>query len=170
MSDYLYHYYVEGENEEKIVNALKAELRCIKPGKVTVFDVVKRKLTKERLMRLKKGTIVVLVFDTDTDSADILKMNLEFLSKQSFIKKTICVTQVENLEDELERSCKIKSVKELTGSRTIADYKRKLNVEKNLGSKLVKYSFDINKFWVKEAEGPFSDVKNNSNKIKTNKT
>ena len=104
MSDYLYHYYVEGENEEKIVNALKAELRCIKPGKVTVFDVVKRKLTKERLMRLKKGTIVVLVFDTDTDSADILKMNLEFLSKQSFIKKTICVTQVENLEDELEKN------------------------------------------------------------------
>ena len=166
MADVLYHYYVEGENEEKVVNTLKSELRYIQPGKVSVFDVVKKHMTKNRLMRLKQGTVVVLVFDTDTDSAEILKENIALIKKQKAIKKLICITQVKNLEDELVRSCEIRNARELTGSRSITDYKRDLNSEKNLGAKLVSRMFDIDKFWSKEPEGVFRSITNDAKMIK----
>jgi len=34
-----YHYFVEGESEEKIVNILKTELQWIVPGKVQKFNL-----------------------------------------------------------------------------------------------------------------------------------
>ncbi len=166
MAENIYQYYVEGENEERIVKALKTELRLIQPGKVTVFDAVKEEITKARLMRLKKNTVIVLVFDTDTDNADTLLKNIDFIKKQNYIKKLLCVTQVKNLEDELIRSCCIRDVKELTGSETLSDYKKALNNEKNLGKKLQKHSFDIHKFWSKEPGGAFSMINNESEKIK----
>ena len=35
-----YQYYVEGEDEEKIVKVLKTELRLIEPGKIEKFNVL----------------------------------------------------------------------------------------------------------------------------------
>lgn len=35
-----YQYYVEGEDEEKIVKVPKTELRLIEPGKIEKFNVV----------------------------------------------------------------------------------------------------------------------------------
>ena len=67
----IYHYFVEGEDEEKLIQVLKTDLRCIIPGKVQKFNVVDKKLNKARLMSLKMGTSVVLVFDTDTGNIDI---------------------------------------------------------------------------------------------------
>ena len=64
-------------------------------------------------MKLKPGTIVILVFDTDKDETDILDYNLHFLKKQSNVKKVIIIPEVKNLEDELVRSCNIANVKEL---------------------------------------------------------
>lgn len=156
----IYHYYVEGQNEEKVINVLKSELRCIRSGKVTVFDVVREKMTKTRLARLKHGTIVILVFDTDTANAEILKYNINFIKKHSNIKKVITITQVRNLEDELKRSCDINSVLELTDSTGLDEHKRKLNREKNLANKLRARSFDINKFWSTEPEEPFREIEN----------
>lgn len=43
-----YHYFVEGQDEEKVVQVLKTDLRCIVPGKVQVFNVIEQKLTKMR--------------------------------------------------------------------------------------------------------------------------
>lgn len=166
MADNLYQYYVEGENEEKVVNSLKSELRCIRTGKVAVFDVVKRRITRNKLRQLKRNTIVVLVFDTDTDNAEILNENIEFIRKQNYIKDVICVTQVQNLEDEIERSCNIKMAKQLTGSRSLEDYKRDLNAEKNLGTKLRNAEFDIDKFWSMSPSGAFEKIPNEATKIK----
>lgn len=56
-----YQYFVEGEDERKIINTLKSDMGLIKPGKVQVFNCVKEKLTALRLMTLKDGTAVVLV-------------------------------------------------------------------------------------------------------------
>lgn len=78
-----YHYFVEGENEEKIIQVLKSDLRMIEPGKVQKFNVIEQKLTKLRLMSLKPGTNVILVFDTDTGNAETLQKNIEFLQDQS---------------------------------------------------------------------------------------
>ena len=80
-----YHYFVEGEDEEKLIQVLKTDLRLIVPGKVQKFNVVEQKLTRLRLMSLKEGTTVILVFDTDTGKVDILKENIEFLKKEGFI-------------------------------------------------------------------------------------
>ena len=166
MPNKIYQYYVEGENEAKIINTLKSELRCIQPGKVTVFDVVQHRITKNRLMRLRQDTVVVLVFDTDRDSSLILRENISFIRKQSNIKTVLCITQVRNLEDELVRSCDIRTVMELTGSKSLADFKHDLNKEKNLGAKLTKASFDISKFYIREPYGEFSGIINNSESIK----
>ena len=61
-----YHYFVEGEDDRKVVNTLKTDLQWIKPGKVQVFNVIEEELTSLITRTLKPGTIVVLVFDTDT--------------------------------------------------------------------------------------------------------
>ena len=166
MANKIYQYYVEGENEERIVNTLKSDLRLICPGKVAVFDVTKRRLTKNKLMQLKQGTIVVLVFDTDTDNADVVIQNINFIREQRFIKEVIAVTQVRNLEDELVRSCDIRKPEDLTGSRSLADHKKALNTEKNLGAKLMTHNFNIDKFWNEKPYGAFECIDNNAAKIK----
>ena len=61
-------YYVEGEDEEKILSVLKTDLQLITPGKISKFNAVQNKVTKARLMNLRPDTTVVLVFDTDTDN------------------------------------------------------------------------------------------------------
>lgn len=40
-----YHYFVEGEDDRKVVNTLKTDLQWIKPGKVQVFNVIEEELT-----------------------------------------------------------------------------------------------------------------------------
>ena len=70
-------YYVEGEDEEKLVNVLKTQLGLIRPGKVQKLNVVEQEITNIRLRTLKQGTMVVLVFDTDTGNVDILKKNIK---------------------------------------------------------------------------------------------
>lgn len=61
-----YQYFVEGENEEKLLKVLKTDMGLIEAGKIQKFNVVQEKITNARLMSLKEKTIVVLVFDTDT--------------------------------------------------------------------------------------------------------
>ena len=75
-----YHYFVEGEDDRKVVNTLKTDLQWIKPGKVQVFNVIEEELTSLITRTLKPGTIVVLVFDTDTGKE-------YFVKKYSFFTK-----------------------------------------------------------------------------------
>lgn len=78
-------YYVEGQDEEKILSVLKTDMQLILPGKVSKFNVVQNKLTRARLMNLRPGTMVVLVFDTDTNNSKILKENIDILKKFSAV-------------------------------------------------------------------------------------
>ena len=72
-------YYVEGEDEEKLINVLKTDLKAIRPGKVQKLNVVAHEITNARLMTLRSGTMVVLVFDTDAGNINILNRNLAVL-------------------------------------------------------------------------------------------
>lgn len=162
----IFQYYVEGKDEEKIIGVLKTDMRMIQPGRVQVFNVVKEKLTENRLRLLKPETTVVLVFDTDTESVSVLEENLKILKRHQNVKDVICITQVENLEDELVRSCDIRTACELTGSKTVSNYKRDLINEKNLRSKLELKDFDINKFWSQRPHGIFEKIPNEAYKIK----
>ena len=138
MSKNIYHFFVEGEGERAIINTLKTDFQCIQAGKVDVFNVIQNKLNKNMLMKLKPGTIVILVFDTDKDETDILDSNLRFLKKQPNVKKVIIIPEVKNLEDELVRSCNITNVKDLMRSKSNSEYKSDL-------TKCKKFKTSINK-------------------------
>ena len=138
-----YHYFVEGEDDRKVVNTLKTDLQWIKPGKVQVFNVIEEELTSLITRTLKPGTIVVLVFDTDTGKKNTLLKNIRFLQKDSNVKQVLCIMQVKNLEDEFLRSCAISQIKELTGSKSNSDYKRDLLRQSNLADKLKKHQFQF---------------------------
>ncbi len=159
-------YFVEGEDEEKMLSVLKTDMQLIVPGKVSKLNVVQDKFTKARLMNLRPDTTVVIVFDTDTSNANILKENIEILKKTPTVQSIICITQVKNLEDELIWSCDIKTIRELTGSKTDSEYKHELIKASNLATLLRKHGFDISKFWAKDATGVFGEFKNESRLIK----
>lgn len=160
-----YHYFVEGENEEKIIKVLKTDLRWIVPGKVQRFNVVEQKLTKLRLMSLKPETTVILIFDTDTGNPSILYENMMFLQRERNVKNVLCIPQVKNLEDELKRSCNIRQIRELTSSKSNSDFKRDLITECHFAAKLRKYQFDFGKFWT-STDSAFQGITNDAPKIK----
>lgn len=162
-----YHYYVEGEDEKSVLNVLKRDVKCIESGKVEVFNVVQKRISTARIRPLKTGTIVVLVYDTDVETnIDILRNNIVFLEKQRGIREVICVPQVRNLEEELTNACKVKNVWELTKSPTKTDYKKALINCSNLGARLCRCQFDINRFWSRIPQGIFGQFGNDAEKIK----
>lgn len=163
-----YQYFVEGEDERKIINTLKSDMGLIKPGKVQVFNCVKEKLTALRLMTLKDGTAVVLVFDSDAGNRLLLEENMKLLHSQSNISEVICVIQVKNLEDELIRACDIKQNKDLLGVESNSAYKRALLKEKNLSKKLLEHGFAITKFWCRQDEERYKGIVNAAEEIKKN--
>lgn len=48
-----YHYYVEGEDEKSLLDALKSDLKCIQSGKVEKFNVIQNRFTAARIRPLK---------------------------------------------------------------------------------------------------------------------
>ena len=163
-----YHYFVEGEDDRKVVNTLKTDLQWIKPGKVQVFNVIEEELTSLITRTLKPGTIVVLVFDTDTGKKNTMLKNIRFLQKDSNVKQVLCIMQVKNLEDEFLRSCAISQIKELTGSKSNSDYKRDLLRQSNLADKLKKHQFQFEKFW-NSSDKVYESICNDSAQIKIKK-
>ena len=163
-----YHYFVEGEDDRKVVNTLKTDLQWIKPGKVQVFNVIEEELTSLITRTLKPGTIVVLVFDTDTGKKNTLLKDIRFLQKDSNVKQVLCIMQVKNLEDEFLRSCAISQIKELTGSKSNSDYKRDLLRQSNLADKLKKHQFQFEKFW-NSSDKVYESICNDSAQIKIKK-
>lgn len=164
----LFQYYVEGENEKKLINVLKTNMRLITPGKVETLNVTQEKLSDMKLRTLKFGTILVFVFDTDAGQPTILNENIIKAKKSSNIKDVYCIPQVKNLEDELVRTMELKNIKELLNSNSSKDYKRDMLREKdeNLKSKFESHNFDIQKLWAKDPEIPYDMFPNNSDKIK----
>lgn len=161
-------YYVEGENEKKLINVLKTQLNMIKPGKVQKLNVVEETITDAMLRSLKKYTVVVLVFDTDTKNVGILNYNILKLKKSNSVSKVITIPQVANLEEELVRSCDIKKITELLNSSSLTDFKRDFIRINNLDAKLLEHKFDINVFWSQKPPILYQniDIENDSKEIK----
>lgn len=161
-----FQYYVEGQDEQKLLSVLKTELRCIRPGKIQVYNVVEKKLKSAYLMSLKMGTTVVFVFDTDTGKTDTLRENIRMVCKSPNVDRVICVMQVCNLEEELIRACEIRQIKELTGSKTNSGYKHDLIVMSNLATKLKDKGFSVEKMWKKQPPDAFAGIENKGEEIK----
>lgn len=159
-------YFVEGEDEKKLINTLKNQLGVIESGKVQRLNVIDNKISDNIIRTFKRNTIVVLVFDTDTKNTDILNSNIKKLKTCKFISKVITIPQVYNLEDELVHSCNIKDITELLNSRSKKDFKSDLIHITNLDSKLKEHSFDINLFWNQQPNSPYQNISNDSKLIK----
>ena len=162
-------YYVEGEDEEKLLNTLKSEMLAIKPGKVQILNVVEQQITKARLMSIRPGTMVVLVFDTDTGNVAILNENMRVLENCAAVSKIITIPQVRNLEEELVRSCNIRKIKELLNSKSNSEFKKDIIKVTNLRSKLIEHQFDIDCFWTANPPAPYQHITNEAQEVKLRK-
>lgn len=159
-------YYVEGPDDKKVIDTLKTTMRLVKTGKVDVLNVVTEKITDLRLRTLSPGTMVVLVFDTDAGSREILNMNIQKLKNCSAVTEVVTIPQVPKLEIELVRSCNIRQIKELLNSRSNDDFKRDVMRVTNLDAKLREHQFDIDRFWSATPTPPYQDVPNQAAKVK----
>lgn len=166
MANKRYHYYVEGPDDEKVVDVLRLKMGLIESGRVTVLNVVTEKITDLRLRTLAPGTTVVLVFDTDRSDRTILDENLRTLSRHRNVKEIITIPQVSKLEDELVRSCTIRQIKELLNSRTNGEFKHDVLGITNLDAKLRQHQFDINRFWTSSPPAPYQNIPNQAAKVK----
>lgn len=154
---YNYYYYVEGETEQAILEALKKKGNCIQSGKVEVFNILLRKIPVAKTSVHKPGTVVVLLFDTDIQNSDervqclkTLEYNLKTFKASKHIKEVLCVPQVFNLEDELEYACSM-NVYDLLSlkHKSTKDFKTHLLKTTNLHEKLSDAGLDIEKLWSK---------------------
>lgn len=159
-------YYVEGDDEKKLLNTLKTDMRCIVSGKVDKFNVIQNRFNSARIRTLKPNTVVILVYDTDVAKTDVLRQNIDFLKKQSAISDIICIPQIKNLEEELRYACQIHSICDLTHSVSKTDFKRDLIRCNNLNRRLQECRFDISKFWSRVPMGSFGEFGNGAFKIK----
>ena len=162
-------YYVEGQDEEKLLNTLKSEMFTIKTGKVQILNVVEHQITKARLMGIRPGTLVVLVFDTDTGNVDILNKNIEALQNCASVSKIITIPQVRNLEEELVRSSNIRQIKELLNSKSNSEFKEDIIKVTNLKSKLIENRFNIDCFWTANPGAPYQHIANGAQEVKLRK-
>ena len=96
-------YFVEGECEEILFNALKKDSAKIIPGRVKKWNVIDKVLPNSILNTIQTGSIVALVFDTDVQSSGSLEKNIQMLKNVVSKVLIVCLPQVLNLEDELER-------------------------------------------------------------------
>lgn len=161
-----YHYFVEGECERQLIETLKSQKTLLLSGKVDVFNPVIKPFTQLHLRSFRQNTVVVLVFDTDTEDPSLLKSNISFLRSGANVKDVWCIPQVRNLEDELLRSTDLKSIRKLVNAPTIKEFKHFFIKEKNLYQKLESHCFDLMKIWATKPQGYFSEIENDGRRIK----
>ena len=161
-------YLAEGECEEKLLNALKEKPSLVIPGKVKKFNVIQDVIPRSMLMQFDPGILVVLVFDTDKETTEYLKKNIEMLKNLSFKVRTATVVQVLNFEHEIERSTDVKRAIDLTKSRSLDDFKAQVNKMKanEFRNALRRHKFDVTKLWEQDPPAAFDFVKQESEKIK----
>ncbi len=76
-----YQYYVEGDDEKKLLEILKRDFRCIKSGKIDKFNVIQNEFSTARIRTLKPDTVIIFVYDTDVDKPETLQKNIPSVNK-----------------------------------------------------------------------------------------
>ena len=88
----------------------------IRPGRIEILNPIAERISDVKAMTIKKGTRVVLVFDTDVNSASILEENIRTLKRVSGLsnKDILFIMSVKCFEEELVFSSrKLNRVKDL---------------------------------------------------------
>jgi len=161
-------YFVEGECEEKIIKVFqKNKANRFIPGKVEILNAAFEKISKMRIMQMKKNTTVILVYDTDKFNIDILKNNVSILKKSANIESVIHVQSIEKFEDEIVYSTDIKSINDVFKTANEKDFKNRFIECKALIEKLSKINFNFNKIWTRCSNNKsLHDFTNEGSKIK----
>ena len=143
----LFHYFVEGECEKKLINELKVpKADLFLSGKVEVLNVVREKISKQRLMVLTPKTNIILIYDIDVENTEILSYNLEMLKKYNF-KNVYHIQSINNFEDELVYATSLKKINEMYNTVSVDEFKTKFIHQNDLLSKLKKINYDNSKMW-----------------------
>lgn len=164
-SKFFYQYYVEGDNEKKFIDTLKL-LPGVVAGKVNKLNSKDQRITDMMTKPLRKNTIVILVFDTDTDCTEILHENIRYLKTCQNIKQVWCIPQDKNLEDELVKATDINDILEFYKSQGIGSHKKKFNNDKNLIKRLKEHHFDLQKLWIGIPDERYKGIENDSFRVK----
>lgn len=158
------HYFVEGENERKLIETIKN--KYLYSGKIKIINTIQNKVPNSILRTLERETVVVLVFDTDVEKIDILDENIKLIMSSNNVKDVICIPQIKNLEDELIYSTNINKIVDLLESKSKTNFKNDFNNCKNLMKKLEDKEFKISRLWSRNAVDIYKKYKNDSEVIK----
>ena len=161
-------YFVEGECEAKLINALKEAPAVIRPGKIKIINVIQNVLSSSQLVQIQAGTTVVLAFDTDVPKTDCLQENIRQLRKKCTKVELVFLAQVRNFEEELVRCTDVERASELTHSRSNKDFKRDFCATTNTRYLLDRHNLVLSKLWTTHPPEEFSFVTSNSDIIKQN--
>ena len=161
----LLQYYVEGECEEKIINAFQHEEVGFLAGKIDVINPAKQSISKLRISQLKKDTIVVLVYDTDAANEKILNDNVRLLKQSKNVKAIYHVQSVNNFEDEIVYATNISNINDVFKTKGVNEFKKQFIAHKDIVKKLNNISFDIKLIWSRDANNLKSFI-NQGDKIK----
>lgn len=143
----IYHYFVEGECEQKLLNAYRiSPYELFTSGKVTVFNFINKKLDYSRIRVLDRSTIIILVYDIDVNITKTLEYNLSLLKKFGF-NKIYHIQSINNFEDELVFSTNLQNINTLFKTQGKDDFKREFIHCSNIVKKLNNFGFDISKMW-----------------------
>lgn len=153
-----YFYFVEGDCEKKLLDALKQSPSLIKSGKVKVHNVIQNIIPDSLLFTIKPGTTVGLVFDTDKPETKQLIKNIERIQLCDSTVEVITLPQVYNFEDEIVRSTDVKKVTDLTKSRSKSEFKTDFCdlTDNQCRITLEHHHFDIRKMWVTSVPESFA--------------
>ena len=165
-------YFVEEDNEKKIVNELKG--KYLESGVINKFNILQETISNHILRKFsrQKKNISIIVYDYDV--LENIGINIEKLEKKlkenikilSYISQIVIIEQNKNLEDELKRATNVKEIREILNSKSNKDWKRDMLNTINLLEKLEKKNFQISKFWINNSQ--ILKLANNSYIIRIN--
>ena len=157
----IYQYFVEGECEEKLINALKVrQQEYLTPGKVTVFNFTNKSITNPRIAVLNKETIIILVYDIDVNKTEILEKNIAKLNKFGF-KKIYHIQSINNFEDEIIYSTALNKIDRLFNTAGKEEFKKEFIHSSNIIKKLDSVGFNRDKMWSRvNNKEPFNKYSN----------
>ena len=145
-SNKIYHYFVEGECEEKLINTYKTKpYQYFKSGKVEVFNFINEEISNPRLLALKKSTIVILIYDIDVENMKTFEGNIKKLKTAGF--KVHHIQSIKRFEDEIVYSTNLKDINKMFNTENCDEFKRRFINQSKIDKKLEKVNFDKDKIW-----------------------
>ena len=152
MAKYL-QYYVEGECEKKLISAFQhVEEGGFKIGKIEIINPATKEITKLRIAQLKNDTAVALVYDVDYINEKILERNIANLRSNKNVKEIYHIQSINNFEDEIKYSTKVKNINDIFSTKSSNEFKNKFISHPDIVHKLRNIDFSIKLIWSRNTD------------------